>query len=457
MANKSIIKSASAIGNNTLYTHTDSTPLLISTSNFKVSIPSYATYSTDFGVYCTLYLAKKQADGTYINIKLDHTMFAGQKMVGADEYSAGTKYTIIGYNEAAYYAVSTIFSGSYPAYSNVIPNYYVSWLTGYTIYDYAVGKGKLTISSGDYIYCTIAGTNAGGLVIFTAIITATTLPQNRTYKATLFKGYWGSGGNYQKNDTVINDSHLYMAIQANSASTITTDNWVLIKNNAAVIKALTLSDLTTASGKLSPLVKETLNVSSTLSNKLFVNVCVTDSFGPASTSTTISIPPISTNVTLALATNTQTLRNKYFYNNGLRDNTWRSNNTFNFSGQTVNLNPNSFTKLSSYVLLTPVTKTLTTGTNNILLNNTGGINFVCQTTTTAADSFSIVLPSASSYAGYFIIFFIKMLAANQTVSFSTVKTSRSFSASTTANLTDKYQLVCDGYNWYCIQVNKGIS
>ena len=449
MANKSIIKSASAIGNNTLYTHTDSTPLLISTSNFKVSIPSAATYSTDFGVYCTLYLAKKQADGTYINIKLDYTIFAGKKIYGADQYSLGTKYTIIGYNESPYYGTYA----NYPAYSSVIPNSYNDFYSGYLIYDYAVGKGKLTISSGDYIYCTIAGTDTGQLVIFTAIITATTLPQNRTYKATLFKGYWGSGGNYQKNDTVINDSHLYMAIQNNSASTITTDNWVLIKNNAAIMKALTLSDLTTASGKLSPLVKETLNVSSTLSNKLFVNVRVTDNIGPASTSTAILIPPISTNVTLALATNTQTLRNKYFY-----PNTYSSNNTFNFSGQTVNLNPNSFTKLSSYVLFKPVTKTLISGTNNILLNNTGGINFVCQTTTTAADSFSIVLPSASySYAGYFIIFFIKMLAADQTVSFSSVKTSRSFAASTTANLTDKYQLVCDGYNWYCIQVNKGIS
>lgn len=450
MANKSIIKSASAIGNNTLYTHTDSTPLLISTSSFKVSIPSSATYSTDFGVYCTLYLAKKQADGTYINIKLDYTMFAGKKIIGADEYSSGTKYNIIGYDENAYY--STVNNSGYSAYSSVIPNYYSSPLTGYPISDYAVGKGKLTISSGDYIYCTIAGTNTGQLVIFTAIITATTLPQNRTYKATLFKGYWGSGGNYQKNDTVINDSHLYMAIQNNSASTITTDNWVLIKNNASVMKALTLSDLTTASGKLSPLVKETLNVSSTLSNKLFVNVRATDSFGPASTSTTILIPTISTNVTLALATNTQTLRNKYLY-----PNTYSSNNTFNFSGQTVNLNANSSTKLSSYMLLKPVTKTLISGTNNILLNNTGGINFVCQTTTTAADSFSIVLPSASSYAGYFIIFFIKMLAANQTVSFSTVKTSGSFAASKIANLTDKYQLVCDGTNWYCIQVNKGIS
>jgi hypothetical protein len=454
MANKSIIKSASAIANNTLYTHTDSIPLLISTSNFKVSIPSSATYSTDFGVYCTLYLAKKQVDGTYINIKLDNTMFAGWIYYGGGSHTDPTRYTIIGYNQSGYYATT----GDYSAYSTVIPNSYNSVPSGYSISDYAVGKGKLVISSGDYIYCTIAGTNTGGLVIFTAIITATTLPQNRTYKATLFKGYWSSGSNYQKNDTVINNSHLYMAIQNNSASTITTDNWVLIKNNAAVMKALTLSDLTTTSGKLSPLVKETLNVSSTLSNKLFIDVRATDNFGPASTSTSISIPTISTNVTLALATNTQTLRYKSFSNNGFSNNTWTSSNTFNFSGQTVDFNYGSSTKFNdNYMLLKPVTKTLITGTNNILLNSTGGITFVCQTTTTAADSFSIVLPSASSYAGYFIIFFIKMLAANQTVSFSTVKTSRNFTASTTANLTDKYQLVCDGTNWYCIQVNKGIS
>jgi hypothetical protein len=377
-------------------------------------------------------------------------MFAGKKIYGADEYYSGTKYTVVGYDQNPYYATYTAYS----AYSSVIPNSYNNSYNGYPISDYAVGKGKLTISSGDYIYCTITGTNMGQLVVFTAIIKATTLPQNRTYKATLFKGYWSSAGNYQKNNTVINDSHLYMAIQDNSASTITTANWVLVKNNAAIMKALTLSDLTTVSGRLSPLVKETLNVSSTLSDKLFIDVRATGSFGPTSTSNSILIPTISTNVTLALAANAQTLRNKSFFSN----NTYSSNNTFNFSGKTVNLNYNSYTKFNdNYMLFKPVTKTLTTGTNNILLNSTGGINFVCQTTTTASDSFSIVLPSASSYAGYFITFFIKMLAATQTVTFSTVRTSGSIIASQAANLTDRYLLISDGTYWYCIQVNRGIS
>ena len=454
MANKTIIKSASNIGNTTLYTHTDSTPLLLYDNNFNISVASKADYSTSFSNYCNLYLAKKQTDGTYISVRLDYTFTVQRELVGGTNKSSGTEKLSIGYlfNGTLYYYIQT--DNTSPAYNITIPNNLIYTQSGPV--QYGLKNVKLVINTGDYIYCAITGNDTGGRVVFTTIISATTLPENRTYKGTLFKGYWVAGDNYQKNNTVISGSDLYMAIQNNSNSSITTDNWVLIKKNATLINPLTLSELSTNSGKISPIFRESLSVSSTLSNKVFVNAKIDGSLGLTSTSGSIIVPTISANTTLALANNTQTLNNKSIWYSTFGS-TSSNSSIFNFSGQAVGLNYGTYTKLNCYVLFKPVTKTLTSGTNNILLNSTGGINFVCQTTTTAADSFSIVLPSASSYSGYTISFIIKMLAANQTVSFSTVKTSRSFTASTTANLTDRYLLVCDGTYWYCIQVNKGIS
>jgi hypothetical protein len=453
MANKTIIKSASAVANTTLYTHTDSTPLLITGSTFKVSIPSGADYPSSYITYCNLYLAKKQTDGTYISIRPDYTMIAGKVLLGGGGKSSPSLGTVIGYNP--YLIVD--FNSNAPAYSLLIPNSYAAAWSGGSVNSYEIKQARLVISTGDYIYCAITGNDTSGRVVYTAIISTTTTAETRNYKGTLFKGYWVAGGNYKKNDTVISNNHLYMAIQANNASTITTANWVLIKNNAANINALIISDLTTVSGKISPIFAENLSVSSTLSNKVFVNAKISGSLGLTSTSESLALPTISSNTTLALTNNAQTLNNKAIWYSTFGS-TSSNSSIFNFSDQNITANNGfNYTKLDCYVLFKPVTKTLTSGTNNILLNSTGGINFVCQTTTTAADSFSIVLPSASSYSGYTISFIIKMLAANQTVSFSTVKTSRSFTASTTANLTDRYLLVCDGTNWYCIQVNKGIS
>jgi hypothetical protein len=462
MANKTIIKAVSAIGNTTLYTHTDSTPLLISGVSFNVVIPSYAA-SPSANVVCDLYLAKKQPDGTYNIIKLDYTFIAGRRNITV-QYSNLVLRTVAGYTigRETYYTDDYLYINADPDSPNLsvsVPNsfYYEGYIGGYTenittgtLAAYGIKQSKVVINTGDIIYCNITGSNQSNLLVITPAITAITLPENRTYKGALFKGLWVSGRSYEKNDSVIANNNLYIAIRANSDLSITATNWLLLKSNAINIKRLIFSELTTPSGTVSPLVTETLGISTVLSNKLFVNAKITGQLSGGFNG--LTLPPISANTTLISTTNVKTLRNKTINNSEIA-----SNSVVNLFNQTVTIESGYvFSFGGAQILFKPVTKTLTAGINNIFLDNTGGVNFVCQTTTTAGDNFSIVLPSASTSSGYTISFTIKMVAATQNISFDGAKLARPTTASEVANRTDRYLLVCDGTYWYCIQTNKGI-
>jgi hypothetical protein len=443
MATKIIIKSSSAIGNTILYTHTDSTPLLITGITHKVSTPSAAAFGAQFSVTYNIYLAKKQIDGSYSYIKLDYPIQADKLVSGGTSKTSGSLYTNIVYIRP--------FANNfyYLQQANPTPGYTIDTYGSNELYE--ISKSKVVINTGDFIYCSIAGTYTENLVVFSSIITTTTIPQNKTYKGTLFKGVWVSGGSYYKNDTVVTNNDLYIALQANSDTVMNDNNWLVIKKRIVNINPLVLTELTPSIGTITPLVKQRLTVSGTLSNKLFIRPKVSGTLA-TSNGGNMSLRPLSANSNLISADTTETLTNKT-----VSSPTLLSNCITDVSNQTVTLtNTNSQPVTTPFMLFKPVTKTLIAGTNNITFNSTGGISFVCATTTTAGDSFSIVLPSASTSSGYVISFIVKMLAANQTVNFSTVKTSRTTTASTTANRTDRYLLVCDGTYWYCIQTNKGI-
>ena len=446
MATKTIIGSNSAIANTILYTHTDSTPLLITGITHKISTPSAAAFAALFTVTYNIYLGKKQIDGSYSYLKLDYPIQADKSYMAASNKSSGSLYTNI--------RMFTSQSGSYQWFlnqGNPVPAYTVDTYESNELY--AISRSKAVINTGDFIYCSIAGTNTQNRVVFSSIITTTTIPQNKPYKGTLFKGVWVSGSSYYKNDTVVNNNDLYIALQANSDTVMNDNNWLVIKKNIINIKPLALTDLATSIGPITPLVKQLLSVSPTLSNKLFIRPRLSGRLGTTNGGS-MSLRPLSDNSNLILTDYTETLSNKTVSSSAML-----SNCITNVSNQTVTLASSDSSEYFTvpFMLFKPVTKTLIAGTNNITFDSTGGISFVCATTTTAGDSFSIVLPSASTSSGYVISFIVKMLAANQTVNFSTVKTTRTTTASTAANHTDRYLLICDGTYWYCIQTNKGIA
>jgi hypothetical protein len=453
MAIISIVKNinTTVAGNTTVYTNTSNTPVLIDRMSFKVFFPSTSIYGSTFYTEFPVYLAKKQLDGTYIEVPLSGQLFAYRYFSPGDTDNSESYYAEIRANlpwpgptaERVYYSASlyTADVGSAALVMGAIS-------ASFRIEDhYNPSQSKLTVNKDDYIFVKVSGTVSSSIVINFILTASTSLPENKIYKTTQFRGEWKSGGSYFKNQTVLYNNDLYIAIQNNSDVSITATNWHIIKYNALPIKTLTLSsELSTPSGTLSALKPEHLSIGTILSNKTFVNAKINGNIGGTGTTYT-SVPALTANATVVLTTGAQTLTNKTFYTPTIDGGTFSALNWT--QGGFVVTNNGTF-------LLTPATRALTAGTNNIIVND--GMHTTCQTTTTAGAAFILALPSPANYPGVCVSLIIKMLAANQTITFSgSFKTARTPSASTTANLTDRYFLISDGSFWYCTQILKGIA
>jgi hypothetical protein len=447
MANKTIVKKTTAAvsGTTTIYTHTEDAPVLLKTLSLFVDIPSSAVTGINFQTNLELNFVKKQPDGSYVDVVIINPIQVRRVDTPGDSDNAPT--------HSLYVSASPNSAGPY---NNMV------FQRDKEAADLPIAEGatqlladaSFILAKDDYFTVKVSGLTFASLSI-TWAITGVILPITKTYKTANFCGFWISGASYQKNQTVLYNNDLYIAIQQNADVSLSSTNWHIIKKNALPFRVTSLSELVTPSGTVGATISEPLTVASTLSNKNFVAAKINGNFFVNSAS--YSLPAITSNQELVLTTGAQTIENKTFLSPSAINSTTAvnfSNFTHDFtrSGASVDLPID----MNGVFLFTPVAKTLTAGSNNIVL--TDSMNISCQTTTTTADSFTLVLPTPANYVGVCVSLIIKMRAANQTVAFSgNFKTPRTITASTTANLTDRYFLISDGTAWYCTQLLKGIA
>jgi hypothetical protein len=308
---------------------------------------------------------------------------------------------------------------------------------------------KIYLSEGDSLTASISGYNSN-LLYITYVISYYELPPSNASKTSSYQGRWVSGTYYQKNSTVFYNKDLYIAINNNTDTTSpSTTNWQIVQKSADTLNVTNLSsEFTLPIGSLETTNRNTLSIAGTLTSKTLTGARFTNNQFLDSTGTyTITIPP-SISDTLTTLAATQTLSNKWFTSS-----TTLNSSTINFSDNNITY---GFDGANNIIKEAVIAKTLTSGTNTISLSSTDGMVYSIQTSTTASANFTIAVPAASSYRGLILTFIVKMKAANQTLSFTTVKTARTTTASTTADTFDRYSLISDGTSWYCIQTDKGI-
>jgi hypothetical protein len=307
---------------------------------------------------------------------------------------------------------------------------------------------KIYLSEGDSLTASVSGYDSN-LLYITYIISYYELPPSNASKTSSYQGRWVSGTYYQKNSTVFYNKDLYIAINNNTDTTSpSTTNWQIIQKSADTLNVTNLSsELTLPIGNLETTNKNTLNIAGTLTSKTLTGARFTNNQFLDSTGTYTITIPASTSDTLTTLAATQPLSNKGFTYSTV------TSSTINFSDNNITY---GFDGANNIIKEAVIAKTLTSGTNTISLSSTDGMVYSIQTSTTASANFTIAVPAASSYSGLILTFIVKMKAANQTLSFTTVKTARTTTASTTADTFDRYSLISDGTSWYCIQTDKGI-
>jgi len=334
---------------------------------------------------------------------------------------------------------SLVYSNEIPTRDKIMDvNVYISNQDTYKIY----------LTEGDSLTTSISGYDSN-LLYITYVISYYELPPPNASKTSSYQGRWVSGTYYQKNSTVFYNKDLYIAINNNTDTTSpSTTNWQIIQKSADTLNVTNLSsEFTLPIGSLETTNKNTLNIAGTLTSKTLTGARFTNNQFLDSTGTYTITIPASTSDTLTTLAATQTLSNKGFNSSTV------DSSTINFSGINITY---GFEGANNIIKEAVIAKTLTSGTNTISLSSTDGMVYSIQTSTTASANFTIAVPAASSYSGLILTFIVKMRAANQTLSFTTVKTARTTTASTTADTFDRYSLISDGTSWYCIQTDKGI-
>jgi len=307
---------------------------------------------------------------------------------------------------------------------------------------------KIYLTEGDSLTTSISGYDSN-LLYITYVISYYELPPPNASKTSSYQGRWVSGTYYQKNSTVFYNKDLYIAINNNTDTTSpSTTNWQIVQKSADTLNVTNLSsEFTLPIGSLETTNKNTLSIAGTLTSKTLTGARFTNNQFLDSTGTYTITIPASTSDTLTTLTATQTLSNKWFTSSTV------NSSTINFSDINITY---GFDGANNIIKEAVIAKTLTSGTNTISLSSTDGMVYSIQTSTTASANFTIAVPAASSYSGLILTFIVKMRAANQTLSFTTVKTARTTTASITADTFDRYSLISDGTSWYCIQTDKGI-
>jgi len=307
---------------------------------------------------------------------------------------------------------------------------------------------KIYLTEGDSLTTSISGYDSN-LLYITYVISYYELPPPNASKTSSYQGRWVSGTYYQKNSTVFYNKDLYIAINNNTDTTSpSTTNWQIVQKSADTLNVTNLnSEFTLPIGSLETTNKNTLSITGTLTSKTLTGARFTSNQFLDSTGTYTITIPASTSDTLTTLAATQSLSNKGFTSSTV------DSSTINFSGINITY---GFDGANNIIKEAVIAKTLTSGTNTISLSSTDGMVYSIQTSTTASANFTIAVPAASSYSGLILTFIVKMRAANQTLSFTTVKTARTTTASITADTFDRYSLISDGTSWYCIQTDKGI-
>lgn len=445
-----------SIGTSTIYERTSENPVLM-TSRIDITLSIKELNGVAFDNFWSLFYVK--ADGTRINLKILSRAYIKTVLVRDQDNNEYDQYS---------YSLDLDVNNKYGTQS--ILNAYADPYSGtrYTFNGVLTTENlptasptsnlfQLVFERGDKLQVVSSG-NTSPEIKATYTISVIDIPKINPYKVSKYQGVFAVGNYYNKNDTVLYQNNLYIAKSYNNDSVPTTSNWQLYKTNATVFNLTTLNELSNSINQASVNQRSntSLKVNGVLSNKTFSNAKLSITEPTSSgfyfdeNDYRVTLPTITSNTQLVTTGATQTLANKTL--SGLL--------ILNTSTVEVTALNNFTTSLSlsnaSLTLFTPVNRTLTSGTNTLSLDSNDGMLLNLQTTTTAGDSFTLTLPSASGYSGFNITVLVRMRAANQTLSFSTVKTARSQSASTDANVTDTYTLISDGIDWYCIQTNKGL-
>jgi hypothetical protein len=445
-----------SIGTSTIYEHTSENPVLM-TSRIDIELSAKELNGLEYDNFWFVNYVK--ADGTSIYLKIASRAYIKTVSLrdpdGYDysQYSYSLSPDVNNVNnqvqgQSILNAAATRNSGTTYTFNGVlIP-------TTNNIYNNLL---QLVFDRGDKLQVVSQG-NTSPEIKATYTISVVDLPKINPYKVSKYQGVFAVGNYYNKNDTVLYQNNLYIAKSYNNDSVPTTSNWQLYKTNATAFNLTTLNELSNSIDQASVNQRSnaSLKVNRVLSNKTFSNAKLSLT-APASSgfyfnenNFRVTLPTITSDTQLVTTGATQTLANKTLSGVTIQDtSTVEVTALYNY---TTSLSMSD----SSLTLFTPVNRTLTSGTNTLSLDSNDGMLLNLQTTTTAGHSFTLTLPSASGYSGFNITVLVRMRAANQTLSFSTVKTARSQSASINATVTDTYTLISDGINWYCIQTNKGL-